>query len=108
MERLRASILSSVIALMCLAGFHSPAQTRGSAEQDMLVRSIENTSQIANLQRFVAKMEGSELPERIARIEEKLSWLEWAVKALLAGVAVLLLDRLKAVVWPRARGGPEE
>lgn len=99
---LRVGALSTVLLMISLAAFRSSAQGQQAPMlTEIWIRSIENLGKITTLQKFVQQMEEAQLPVRIARIEEKLNWLEWAVKALLAGVALLIVERMKAVLSGR-------
>lgn len=87
--RMLALATLAVLLSVGVVGHRSLAQAPAAT-----VESAKHGWQIAEIQRRLEKLDEEKLSMRLERLEEKIDWLQWAVRGIAAAVAAVLAERV--------------
>lgn len=91
---LRSLHIAGLVTLAGIFGMISVAQpNRADQIESLLIRGVENRSRIEALESRVSQAEKQESGERLVRLETKVEQVEWYMRLIIGGMAVLLLER---------------
>jgi hypothetical protein len=103
---LHISVLCALAGVMVVVSVAQPNRTEQI--ESLLIRGVENRSRIESLESRVSQMDKQESGERLVRLETKVEQVEWYMRLMIGGMAVLIMERVWGLVTSKKRKGDAE